>query len=153
MGTLLVPHGIPLLTYHTSSLLIGPPVGGVLYNRFGFRAPFILGILITALDLIGRVLIIEPTHSQDRGIRGRRSMNITDQDDMQLGVPKAAAHLPAQDHSPPSLQCTAVEANRDIEVNSQTSPSRPSLSLIGAVWKLLRSPRAIATLMSTLVYG
>jgi DHA1 family solute carrier family 18 vesicular amine transporter 1/2 len=47
------------MTGMTVGLLLGAPVGGALYGAFGFRAPFIFGIIITFLDLIGRLLIIE----------------------------------------------------------------------------------------------
>lgn len=39
--------------------LIGPPVGGALYSAFGYRAPFIFGIIVTVIDFVGRLLIIE----------------------------------------------------------------------------------------------
>ncbi|KAJ7275547.1 major facilitator superfamily domain-containing protein [Mycena haematopus] len=39
--------------------LAGPPIGGALYSRFGYRGPFICGIIVTVFDLIGRLLIIE----------------------------------------------------------------------------------------------
>lgn len=39
--------------------LAAPPIGGVLYGRFGFRAPFIFGIIFAAIDLLGRLLLIE----------------------------------------------------------------------------------------------
>ncbi|KAJ7456492.1 MFS general substrate transporter [Mycena latifolia] len=39
--------------------LAGPPIGGALYSRFGFRGPFICGIIVSFIDLIGRLLIIE----------------------------------------------------------------------------------------------
>ncbi|KAI0733937.1 MFS general substrate transporter [Fomitopsis betulina] len=43
--------------------LIGPPVSGSLYDRFGFHGPFIFGIIVTAFDLIGRFSIIERKHA------------------------------------------------------------------------------------------
>ncbi|KAF9020372.1 MFS general substrate transporter [Hymenopellis radicata] len=43
----------------TIGTLMGPPIGGALYSRFGFRGPFILGTIFAFIDLIGRVLIIE----------------------------------------------------------------------------------------------
>lgn len=46
--------GLPL------GALVGPPVGGALYARWGYRAPFIFTILFTLVDFAGRVLIIEP---------------------------------------------------------------------------------------------
>ena len=40
-------------------MLLGPPIGGALYSRFDFRAPFVFTIIITVVDLIGRLLLIE----------------------------------------------------------------------------------------------
>ena len=40
-------------------MLAAPPISGVLYERFGFRAPFIFGIIVTAFDLVFRLLVIE----------------------------------------------------------------------------------------------
>jgi hypothetical protein len=38
---------------------MGPPLGGVLFEKLGFRAPFILSISFAAVDLIGRLLVVE----------------------------------------------------------------------------------------------
>ncbi|GAA5994605.1 MFS transporter [Rhodotorula paludigena] len=38
---------------------LGPPVGGSLYRRFGFRAPFIFSLILIGVDLTMRLLIIE----------------------------------------------------------------------------------------------
>ncbi|KAG8829799.1 hypothetical protein FRC17_006005 [Serendipita sp. 399] len=43
----------------TLGVLIGPPVGGVLNDKLGFRAPFIFAICFCLLDLVGRFLVIE----------------------------------------------------------------------------------------------
>ncbi|KAG8829798.1 hypothetical protein FRC17_006004, partial [Serendipita sp. 399] len=43
----------------TLGFLVGPPIGGVLNDKLGYRSPFIFGIAFCALDLIGRLLIIE----------------------------------------------------------------------------------------------
>ena len=40
-------------------MTMGPPIGGVLFEKLGFRAPFVLGIGLTFVDLIGRLLVIE----------------------------------------------------------------------------------------------
>ena len=39
--------------------LIAPVVGGALYARFGFRGPFVFAIIFAAIDLLGRLLLIE----------------------------------------------------------------------------------------------
>lgn len=40
------------------SLLLGSPIGGLLYARFGFRGPFIFGIIVSLPDLVFRLLVI-----------------------------------------------------------------------------------------------
>ena len=39
--------------------MVAPPIGGALYDRFGFRAPFIFGMAVVVLDFVGRLLFIE----------------------------------------------------------------------------------------------
>jgi len=43
----------------TFSQLIGPPVGGALYGRFGIRGPCAFSIVVIFVDLIGRNMVIE----------------------------------------------------------------------------------------------
>ena len=52
-----------LLSLHyiiaTFSQLVGPPVGGALFDRFGIRGPCVFGLMAISVDLIGRLLLIE----------------------------------------------------------------------------------------------
>ncbi|KAK0237136.1 MFS general substrate transporter [Armillaria nabsnona] len=45
--------GVPL------GMLLGTPIGGALYARFGFRGPFIFGIIVSLPDLVFRLLVID----------------------------------------------------------------------------------------------
>jgi MFS family permease len=47
------------MTGSVLGFLIGPPLGGVLHAKLGYRAPFIFCIVLCFLDMIGRVLVIE----------------------------------------------------------------------------------------------
>ncbi|KAL5495566.1 hypothetical protein ACEPAI_1029 [Sanghuangporus weigelae] len=47
------------MTGLTVGMLAAPPVGGALYDRFGFRSPFIFGIIVTGFDFLGRLLVVE----------------------------------------------------------------------------------------------
>ncbi|GAA5935477.1 hypothetical protein JCM1841_003906 [Sporobolomyces salmonicolor] len=38
---------------------IGPPVGGTLYARYGYRAPFIFSLVLVGVDLAMRLILIE----------------------------------------------------------------------------------------------
>ena len=46
-----------------SRFLVAPPIGGALYDRLGFRAPFVFGMIVVALDFVGRILFIERKHA------------------------------------------------------------------------------------------
>ncbi|KAI0953941.1 hypothetical protein AcV7_007326 [Taiwanofungus camphoratus] len=48
------PLGLAMMGLPIGSL-VGPPVGGALYARWGYRAPFIFTIIFTALDFGGRL--------------------------------------------------------------------------------------------------
>ena len=48
--------------------LVGPPVGGALYQRWGFRAPFTFGILVTGIDIFTRLLLIERHEAMRSGV-------------------------------------------------------------------------------------
>jgi predicted MFS family arabinose efflux permease len=43
----------------TVAFLFGPPLGGALNAKLGYRAPFILSMGACAFDLMGRLLVIE----------------------------------------------------------------------------------------------
>ncbi|ORY87390.1 major facilitator superfamily domain-containing protein [Leucosporidium creatinivorum] len=39
--------------------LIGPPIGGVLYERLGYRAPFVFALCLVFADMVLRLLVVE----------------------------------------------------------------------------------------------
>ncbi|KAG0044214.1 hypothetical protein BGZ83_010545 [Gryganskiella cystojenkinii] len=47
------------LVGYTLGMMLGPPLGGFLYERGGYRAPFIFVCVITLIDFFCRALIIE----------------------------------------------------------------------------------------------
>jgi predicted MFS family arabinose efflux permease len=48
----------------TLGLLAGPPLGGILSEKAGYRSPFILSMSVCALDLVGRLFIIEKDEAE-----------------------------------------------------------------------------------------
>ncbi|KAG6852336.1 hypothetical protein C0995_007501, partial [Termitomyces sp. Mi166 len=48
--------------------LIGPPIGGALFARFGYRGPFVVCLAATVIDLIARLLIIERKEALQYGM-------------------------------------------------------------------------------------
>ncbi|KAI8814864.1 major facilitator superfamily domain-containing protein [Cladochytrium replicatum] len=49
-----------VLSGFTVGQVAGAPIGGALYSQLGFYAPFIFCAVLVVIDLIGRLLIIEP---------------------------------------------------------------------------------------------
>ena len=146
-----------LLCHENSRLLIGPPVGGALYNRFGFRGPFIFGILVSVADLLGRILLIERRQAVRWGVDPAAIS----------GNEKSRTQVPSENdtsvRSPPLLGDGQVEAvtksarPQDISTtenveNNTTTPVK-SLSLLFVIIRLAKSTRALNALFITLTYG
>lgn len=136
------------------SILLGPPSGGALYTRAGFRGPFIISITATAADLIARLLIIE----RKQAIRH--------------GYDPAAPSAPPEELERPSVlhiiaggpdktlePSGSPEDHKDAEMHTSvagaTTPAEDvkSLSLPAALRVLLKSSRALTVTYNTLIYG
>lgn len=152
-------------------LLVGSPVGGALYSRFGFNAPFIFGSICAALDLLARLLVIERHEAIGWGVDPWAAY---------LPPPGSAAcliadvqHPQAAMQSDSALTVTETLSNHSnaLELGSIASelPRRQSLaerqhtdeaalvrkpsSLLSVITNLVRSPRALTSLFMALVYG
>ncbi|TFY70057.1 hypothetical protein EVJ58_g23 [Rhodofomes roseus] len=153
--------------------LVGPPVSGALYDRFGFHAPFIFGIIATAIDLVGRLLIIERKHAILWGIdpaapRKADSEAVEtepkkrpEQDAIsaapEKNTEKTARELtePAETQSP-----VAVNGTQSEQADTAGNPSdyatpgpKVHLSLLAVMGKLMKSVRADAVFACTLLYA
>ncbi len=52
-----IPYFVLHQVLSLSSLLLGMPIGGLLYSRFGFRVPFVFGV-IAVLPVLALLLLI-----------------------------------------------------------------------------------------------
>ncbi|KAM0792095.1 hypothetical protein ACM66B_004799 [Microbotryomycetes sp. NB124-2] len=69
LGLALITESVPeerlgflmgiVMSGYSAGQTIGPPIGGVLYDRLGYRAPFIFSLILIAIDAILRMLVIE----------------------------------------------------------------------------------------------
>ncbi|KAF9964880.1 hypothetical protein BGZ70_005795 [Mortierella alpina] len=50
-------------------LMAGPPLGGILQDKVGPKAPYVLCLVLIAIDLVARLLIIEPRSAKVKAIR------------------------------------------------------------------------------------
>lgn len=141
---------------------MGPPVGGVLYGRLGYRAPFIFAEICTVIDLIGRLLIIERKDALLWGVDP--AALLTDEqansdvehtsggsrensEQTVAGQPEIVGEM---------VQASTGEKNSTIqspEKNTTTVSSKKPLSLWSVVIGLCKSSRALVALLIVLVYG
>lgn len=152
--------------------LVGPPVGGALYQRWGFRAPFIFGIIITGIDLVARLLLIERREAIRWGV-----------DPMEIGVgntdPESAPEITASERTKKLPVTESKSASQwhtkgtlvgggdgqikvEIELaregdktvkKLQGSKPRVTLPPHNALSKLVRIPRATVCIFVTLFWG
>ena len=151
---------------------MGPPVGGALYSRIGFRAPFIFGEICTVVDLLGRLLIIERkdaiiwnlSPADVPSIYQSHENILPDDDDT---VDETTENTPLLQ---PSRQSSAdIKSIKSLgaRINTRSSASltlhgtssenvdasrqRPSFAEV--VFNLSKSPRALVGLIITFSYG
>ncbi|KAF5337175.1 hypothetical protein D9611_003430 [Ephemerocybe angulata] len=124
-------------------LVLGPPVGGALYSRFGFRGPFIFGAIFAFVDLLGRFVVIERKDSLKWGYdpfvpNPLALPNETDDSNEKVGSeadgPKSGG---------------AAESTPVGPVVQTTKP----LSFFAVMVLLAKSPRALAAAFITFLYG
>ncbi|KAF8060998.1 MFS general substrate transporter [Lyophyllum atratum] len=125
--------------------LVGPPVGGILYSRFGFRGPIIFGLGVTILDLIARLLIIERKDALKWGVdpKDRDHSKVEEQIDRE----KPHAELT------PTMDGLKEETSKEPNVDEQSRQRPKPISLLSVIIKLFKSSRAVVAIIMTLVYG
>jgi len=143
----------------SAGTLIGPPVGGALYSRFGFRGPIIFGLAATILDLIARLLIIEGKDALEWGVDPKATDddgNVEEKDDDGKFSAQPSVALDG-------LYETSNEKNVDKHLGSQSRSSpdaetsqqqmQKPLSLLAVIFRLSKSSRALAAIIITFIYG
>lgn len=150
--------------------MVGTPVGGSLYARFGFRAPFIFGEICTAVDLILRLLIIERDAALTWGYDPATCQYISLTTDLESS---ASPHRSSDPVGPASSRPDPVQPTPETLVSSKQNtvaldfhaPSstnltisevslvRKPLPLLSVIRLLGQSPRAVVALIMSLVYG
>ncbi|KIK70387.1 hypothetical protein GYMLUDRAFT_89423 [Collybiopsis luxurians FD-317 M1] len=127
------------MTGMSIGLLIGPPVGGALYSRFGFRGPCIVGIIAAVLDLTVRLMIIE----QKEAVRWKQDhLSISENEMSGRSTAGKTDTENNGDHSPPDHQKETLE----------TQDTQP-LSLLSVITRFSKSSRANTATFLTLIFG
>ncbi|KAK7026072.1 hypothetical protein VNI00_015718 [Paramarasmius palmivorus] len=145
--------------------LLGPPLGGALYERFGFRGVCIFGIIGAVIDLVARLIVIERKDALEWGFDPQSVIlpetpesNLSSTDVQEEDTPR-----PPQEGSSTAIE----EHDRRASIRSREGPqaineketitgdaaATPQLSLVAVLIKLLKSSRAMATVVCFFVYG
>ncbi|RDB29583.1 putative MFS-type transporter C18.02 [Hypsizygus marmoreus] len=134
-------------------VVIGPPVGGALYSRFGFRGPFIFGLGATVIDLLARIVAIERNEALRWGLDPWRlapmALATGDAEAAQGEKSTEAAKEPSSEKkSEVNLSASPITGEASV-----VQEKRKPLSLLAVIIKLSKSPRAVVASIITLLYG
>ena len=138
------------------SLIIAPPIGGVLYTQLGFRAPFICGICVSVVDLLLRVLVVEPTVHADGSVTSQQSLDTAVEDldatdghmNRTHGTTEDQTHHESQQEKRQSTN-TGTNAINSPEHGGTLKPT----SSFQVLKKLSTSSRALVASSNVLLYG
>lgn len=129
---------------------MGPPIGGALYQKLGFHAPFIFCLGMNAVDFTARLLIIE----RKDAAKWADQNTWTDPFDYNASFNRAVTRSRPDE---PIEEKTDEPAQHPTSTVNDEGPALPSevkkVSQLRAVCILLKSPRAIAALVNTFIFG
>lgn len=158
------------------SQLVGPPVGGALFSRFGIRGPCVFGIMVILVDLIGRLLLIERREALTLGFDPAASIS-TSSDHASDSASHTDLHssygtfavevgLPG-DSGQQTLHSTVIGETGSMDAPLPVTVERESgvrgamkfytrddpIPFFQVIRGLFTSSRAIAAVVNSLVYG
>ncbi|KAI9026016.1 major facilitator superfamily domain-containing protein [Hyaloraphidium curvatum] len=78
-------------------MLIGPVVGGIMFEKLGYYSPFILNCVVIVADMVLRLMVAEPDHTVDRADKvGFGTVNKAEAKEMAEAADKAAKGEPVE---------------------------------------------------------
>jgi hypothetical protein len=154
----------------TFSQLVGPPVGGALFNRFGIRGPCIFGVMVISVDLIGRLLLIERREALALGFDPAASIGASSDHapdsashaDAHYGTFAVEAGLPGESerqalHTPVIGETDSTDTLLDRESSAHGAirfhTRDDPIPFLQVIRRLFTSSRAVAAVVNSLVYG
>nr|XP_018260404.1 uncharacterized protein I303_07322 [Kwoniella dejecticola CBS 10117]OBR82562.1 hypothetical protein I303_07322 [Kwoniella dejecticola CBS 10117] len=140
-------------------LTIAPPIGGALYAKMGWHAPFVFCIIVCAVDLILRLFVIE-----QKDLRAWEKANadilntpqVEKKDVRQAEIPAEQLNDPADaSPHPSSAEDTDTPRERQSVVTEEDKDEEPVVEL--SPWKVIvtiaSSGRGMTGFWITFVYG
>jgi MFS transporter, DHA1 family, solute carrier family 18 (vesicular amine transporter), member 1/2 len=164
-------------------MLVGPPISGALYGRFGARAPYLFGIITTVADLICRLLLVDRKEALRWGVDTRaeetaRAAEFTADAEVELASVHSSRHsiTPSQHDGTTGVSSSVSvvvrtevrmpEATGSPEastssgaplqnVSTKHSNTQPEaqMSEFKVVAALCHSPRALSAMSTILIYA
>ncbi|BGP24065.1 hypothetical protein JCM10295v2_002966 [Rhodotorula toruloides] len=143
---------------------IGPPVGGVLYARMGWRAPFVFSLILVGVDLL-RMLIVEKHRAMEWitagvEVRGFEAPGWVDEAKTRVEEPRNGGEktVPAGETEDGARVPVPLSDSTPSSASTLFPPSpSPTNSHIHSHWigflHLLRHPRALTSFLLTLLNG
>ncbi|KAL8733016.1 MAG: hypothetical protein Q9166_002414 [cf. Caloplaca sp. 2 TL-2023] len=136
-------------------LLVGPALGGILYEHGGYFATFIPAFVLIAIEIALRFLVVVKKREQSQEQKEEEPSEVTVLAKGYTANPLYGTTLPPQtDLSPTDLkdnQKCPVKPSADCQSNPEPSPSpppAPSPSPTETVSLLLASPRILTALLT-----
>ena len=147
-----------------------PPVGGILFNRFGIRGPCIFGIMVILVDLIGRLLLIERREALALGFDPAASTSAPSDHasdsashaDPHYGTFAVGADLPGEGgqqalHTSVIGETESTDTLLDRESSGRGATKFHTrddpIPFLQVIRGLFTSSRAVAAVVNSLVYG
>ncbi|KIJ51850.1 hypothetical protein M422DRAFT_223517 [Sphaerobolus stellatus SS14] len=154
--------GIAMSGISTASVL-APPIGGALYDKLGFHAPFIFSLGVVTLDIAGRMLVIErkdalkwgidPAAEPDPGSATPASTE--DKDAATVAEEGGTATSNEFQEKPSEKDATGAIIAHGVSdsLPEDTAEQVRRLSFMEVLGVIFRSKRALAAIFNALLYG
>ena len=146
----------------TIGLLVGPPVAGILYQRLGYRAPFVFGIIVTCLDLLARLLLIERHEAMRWGV-DPMAIAAGRKEDLEAGItgveraehPSVPEPRPGEDEGGTKAEVEEEAGEGGPAEKQPQEPKQPRTTLLPhvALVRLMKSPRAAVCIILKLIWA
>lgn len=147
---------------------VAPPIGGALYQNLGWHAPFIFCIILLGVDLIARLLVVEPKKKRYGALAERDARWESQKKHVRESLHRSVSHVPsvratasspgtspAVPLPPTDTTSTAVEpavrADSDAASTAHTKPKE--LSPIQVLVALAKMPRGLAAFVMVFTFG
>jgi len=118
-------------------LILGPVLGGVIYDRAGYYAAFALAFALILLDFVLRVILVE----KKIAVRYTPSTALAEENTTAIKLQQLPLNAQTQEPSPASAL--------DPTMSQQTTTTRPSK--VPAVLRILKFPRLLVALFLSFV--